>query len=237
MAFPRINALVLLADPTRRPGDVLRLPGSRDHARRSALPRWTRRRRLDRLRPAHRQPLQLQHGPGPVDHRAAPPWHLIDARRHQLPGDHSQHACQGHDLGTAPAVRVGAGDHRGAGRPRVAVPRLRAGDEPARPPDRHQLLRSGQRRERAALPVRVLVLLAPGRLHHDPAGVRDHQRDHPGVQPKTDLRLQGDGGIHRGDRRARLHRVRAPHVRHRPAAGGADVLRLHDLRHRRARPG
>ena len=181
--------------------------------------------------------LQLQHGPGPLDHRTPPARHLVDARRHQLPRDHPQHARQGHDLGTAAAVRVGAGDHRGAGRARLAVPRLGTGDEPARPPDRHQLLRPGQRRQRAALPVRVLVLLAPGGVHHDPARVRDHQRDHPGVQPKTDLRLQGDGRLHRGDRRARLHRVRAPHVRHRTAACGADVLRLHDLRHRGADRG
>ena len=34
-----------------------------------------------------------------------------------------------------------------------------------------------QGRRRADVPARLLVLLAPGRLHHDAAGLRDHLRD------------------------------------------------------------
>ena len=40
----------------------------------------------------------------------------------------------------------------------------------------HELLRDGERRLRARLPAHLLVLLAPGRLHHDAARLRDHQR-------------------------------------------------------------
>ena len=36
--------------------------------------------------------------------------------------------------------------------------------------------RPGPRRRRADVPARLLVLLAPGGLHHDAAGLRDHLR-------------------------------------------------------------
>ena len=39
---------------------------------------------------------------------------------------------------------------------------------------------SGQRRRRDRLPAHLLVLLAPGRLHHDVARLRDHLRGHLG---------------------------------------------------------
>ena len=42
----------------------------------------------------------------------------------------------------------------------------------------HRDLRPASRRRPGALPALLLVLLAPGRLHHDPAGHGHHQRDH-----------------------------------------------------------
>ena len=51
------------------------------------------------------------------------------------------------------------------------------------------------RRLRARLPAHLLVLLAPGGLHHDPARVRDHQRDHRRDEPQADLRLPADGAV------------------------------------------
>ena len=39
---------------------------------------------------------------------------------------------------------------------------------------------AGRRRLRARLPAHLLVLLAPGRLHHDAARLRDHLRGHRG---------------------------------------------------------
>ena len=70
-----------------------------------------------------------------------------------------------------------------------------------------------RQRRRAHVPARLLVLLAPGRLHHDAAGLRDHLRGHLDQRPKTDLRLPDDGVLADGDRDPRLHRLGAPHVR------------------------
>ncbi len=70
----------------------------------------------------------------------------------------------------------------------------------------------GQGRRRADVPARLLVLLAPGGLHHDAARLRDHQRDHRREVAQADLRLPHDGLLAAGDRAARLHGVGAPHV-------------------------
>ena len=59
------------------------------------------------------------------------------------------------------------------GTPVIAITILLVAAERA-VPLRH--LRSGRRRRPGALPAPVLVLLAPGRLHHDPAGDGRHQR-------------------------------------------------------------
>ena len=61
-----------------------------------------------------------------------------------------------------------------------------------RPPSRCPRLRPGQRR-RDALAAPVLVLRPPRGLHHRAAVLRHRHRDHPGVQPQADLRLQGPG--------------------------------------------
>ena len=50
---------------------------------------------------------------------------------------------------------------------------------------------SGAGRRPAAVPALVLVLFAPGRLHHDFAGHGRGQRDHSVLFAKTDFRLQG----------------------------------------------
>ena len=64
----------------------------------------------------------------------------------------------------------GAGD-AGAGDARLLLIALGAAV-------RRRHLRSAHRRRSAAVPAPVLVLLAPGRLHHDPAGHGRRQRDH-----------------------------------------------------------
>ena len=66
-------------------------------------------------------------------------------------------------------------DHDPAGRGRAALP-LR-------------LLRSGGRRRPGALPAPVLVLLAPGRLHHGAAGDGRDQRAGRRVLPQAGVRL------------------------------------------------
>ena len=65
----------------------------------------------------------------------------------------------------------------------VAARRGRAGAAP-----RH--LRSEARRRPGALPAPLLVLLAPGRLHHDPAGHGRDQRARRGHLAQADLRLR-----------------------------------------------
>ena len=69
------------------------------------------------------------------------------------------------------------------------------------------------RRLRPRLPAHLLVLQPPGRLHHDPARVRDHLRDHLGDEPQADLRLPADGDVAARDPRARVLGLGAPHVR------------------------
>ena len=76
-------------------------------------------------------------------------------------------------------------------------------------------LRPAARRRPGAVPAPVLVLLAPGRLHHDPAGAGRHQRDRLDLLAQAHLRLQLRGVLVAGHRGLRLHRVGAPHVRRR----------------------
>ena len=78
----------------------------------------------------------------------------------------------------------------------------------------------GGRRRRAHVPARLLVLLAPGGLHHDAARVRDHQRGHLDQRPQTGVRLPDDGLLARGDRDPRVHGLGAPHVRVRDVLAG-----------------
>ena len=76
-----------------------------------------------------------------------------------------------------------------------------------------------------ALPAPLLVLLAPGRLHHDPAGDGRHQRGRPHVQPQEPVLVQGDRVLHARHRVRRLSHVGASHVR-----GGHVRLRRRRLR-------
>ena len=106
---------------------------------------------------------------------------------------------------------------------RAAGPDLGPDHADSRPGRRHQLLQpgrldggqcpaGGRRRQPAALPAPVLVLLAPGRLRHDPAGDGHGLGHHRDLLAQAALRLQADGLRDRGDRRAGLHRLGAPHV-------------------------
>ena len=76
-----------------------------------------------------------------------------------------------------------------------------------------------RRRAAAAVAAPVLVLLAPGRVHHDPAGDGHGLRHHRLLRPQAAVRLQADGLLDRRHRRAGLHRLGPPHVhvRHEPA--------------------
>ena len=91
-------------------------------------------------------------------------------------------------------------------------------DADDRADDRRRHLRSGARRRSGALPAHVLVLLAPGRLHHDSAGHGRGLRGRGGVHAQEDLRLQVRRLLLAGDRVPRLPGVGAPPVRRRHLA-------------------
>src|SRR5207245_3947404 len=106
------------------------------------------------------------------------------------------------------AARVGELLDLAAGRDRDAVHRRLAVLRPARPDARLPLLRRvrrlGQERLRADVPARLLVLLAPGRLHHDAARVRDHLRGADRQIAQADLRLPEDSLLATAAVRARF---------------------------------
>ncbi len=81
-----------------------------------------------------------------------------------------------------------------------------------------QLVRLGALRPRArrrpgALSAPLLVLLAPRRLHHDPAGHGGHQRDRPDLQPQEPGVVQGHRVLDARHRVRRIRHVGSPHVR------------------------
>ena len=94
-------------------------------------------------------------------------------------------------------------------------------------------LRSEDRRRPGALPAPVLVLLAPGRLHHDPAGHGRRQRARRGRLAQAGLRLLVRRVLEPRDRDPRLPRVGPPPVREQPVdLRGPRVLDHHDARRR-----
>ena len=85
---------------------------------------------------------------------------------------------------------------------------------------RHRHFRSAHRRRSGAVPALLLVLLAPGRVHHDSAGHGDHQRTDPDVFAQDHLRLPRHRLFQRFAGAGELHRVGPSHVRGRPVATG-----------------
>src|SRR5207247_10662959 len=113
------------------------------------------------------------------------------------------------------AARLRELDDLAAGRDRDAVHRRLAVLRDVRPDHAHALLRSVPRRLRARLPAHLLVLLAPGRLHHDAARLRDRLGGDLRHGAEADLRLPADGALADGDPDPRLLGLGAPHVRRR----------------------
>ncbi len=83
----------------------------------------------------------------------------------------------------------------------------------------------------------LLVLFAPGGLHHDPAGLRHHFRSAAGVRPQADLWLQDDRLLQHGHRHLRLPGLGAPYVHQRHESPPAHPLHAHLHDHRRADRG
>ena len=138
---------------------------------------------------------------------------LLDPDRAQLHRHHPHDAGAGDDLVPHAALRVGPLrdlDHPGPGD-------AGGGDhDPARGPGADlplRLLRPQPRRRPDPLPAPVLVLLAPGRLHHDPALDGGDQRDRHLLLAQAHLRLQLHRDVEPRDRRDRLPGLGPPHVR------------------------
>ena len=96
---------------------------------------------------------------------------------------------------------------------RHAVHRRLAVLRDVRPDHAHELLQLPRGRLRPRLPAHLLVLLAPGRLHHDAARLRDRLGGDLRLLAQADLRLPADGPVAVRDPRARLLGLGAPHVR------------------------
>ena len=170
-----------------------------------------RRHRLDVLHAVQHDVLQhhgRHRGGGGVRHGV-----LVDPHRAQLHRDGAHDAGAGDDLVPPAALRLvalrdqpdhgagnaGAGHLRGADRARAAL--------------RGRHLRPGPGRRPDPVPAPVLVLLAPGGLHHGPAGHGGDQRDHPLLLAQADLRLQVHRLRQHRDRGPRLPGLGPPHVR------------------------
>ena len=118
---------------------------------------------------------------------------VVDHDRAQLPGHDHHDARPGNDLLADAAACLGQLHDVSAGRARHTVHRRIAVPGDVRPRDPHELLHCGRGRLSARVPAHLLVLLAPGRLHHDPTRVRNRLRGHLGLRSQADLRLSPDG--------------------------------------------
>ena len=199
LAFPRINLLswyLLRRGRTLRP---LRHAGRRC------------RYRLDVLHAVQHHLLQHlghRHGARHLHRRV-----LVHPHRPQLHRHRPPHARARHDLVPHAPVRLGALRHQPHPGPRHAGARHHPGPGALRAAHAPRHLRPGPRRRPGALPAPLLVLLPPGRLHHDPAGHGRGQRAHLHLLPQADLRLQLHRLLERRHRRSRLPRLGPPHVR------------------------
>ena len=202
---PAPERALVLAAPDRRAHDALEL-----------LPRRVRRR-LDELRAARGGATERE--PDVPDGRPVGGC-VLDHDRPQLPGHDHHHARAGDDLLAHAAPRLGELRDLDARRHRDAVHRRVAVLHPLRPRPPHGVLQPGRGRLRDRVPAHLLVLLAPGRLHHDAARIRDRLGGDRGLREETDLRLPADGAVAHGHPHPRVLGVGAPHVRERHGRAG-----------------
>ncbi len=141
---------------------------------------------------------------------------FVDPHRAEFHRHHPPHARARADLVPAAAVRVGAlrDQHdSGSGNAGDRGDALPAG---AGARTAHRILRSRLWRRSGAVPAHVLVLLAPGGLHHDSAVDGRGHRNHLDVQFEEAVRIYVHRVFERGDRGVRIPRLGASPVRQQP---------------------
>ena len=145
---------------------------------------------------------------------------------------HPQDPRAGNDACANAAVRLDDAGGRADDHLLDAVGRACFLDVDFRPADRDSILQSFRTWRRIAVAAPVLVLRAPGGVHHLPArdGLRQHDRRD--LLPAPGVRLSGRRAGGDLDRNPRLRIVGPPHVRDRPAACRLQLLHRgkHDRR-------
>ena len=175
LAFPRVNLLSW----------YIYMAGRHHRADRHGHRR--RGYRLDLLHAVQHH--LLQHPRHRRGHRHLHRRLLLDPDRPELHRHHPPHARAGHDLAPPAAVllvELRGRAHHGAGH---AGDRHHAAAGGAGARLQHRRLQSATGRRSAAVPAPVLVLFAPGRLHHDSAGHGRDQRDRHLLLAQARLRL------------------------------------------------
>ena len=157
---------------------------------------------------------------------------LLDPDWPELHRHDSQAARARSDLVPTAAVHLVALCDLGDPCARNSRARDDAGTDRGRAPARRRHIRSQNRRRPAAVPASVLVLLASGGLHHDPARHGRDQRTCLLLLAQAGVRLQIRGVGEHGDRGSWLSGLGPPHVRQRAIAAGEPRLFLHEF-HRR----
>ena len=211
---------------------LLGLPRRRaDHVRRAA-PRNGAGQRLVQLCAAVAALVQPGH-----EHRLLRGWarlprHLDDRRRDQL-HRHDLQAPRAGDV-ARPVAPLLLGDPRDLvlDRRRHPVAHRRLPSALPATQLRLPLLRHGGWRRPPPVAAPVLDLRPPRRLHHLPARRRDRLVDRADLLAAADGRLHADGLRDDGDRRARLRRLGAPHVRDGATRAVVDVFRGREPRDR-----
>ena len=207
MAFPRLNALTLLALPRLR---ALHL--------RRACPRPRRRTRAGSTTCRSRS---TQYDPGPQHRllraRADLQRHLVDRRRRSTSSSRSsscaRRACRCNRMPLF-CFAILAASLRAALRAAGADRRPASSSSSQRKLGFHffDVAHGG---DAAALAAPLLDLRPPRGLHHRPARVRDRDVDHPDVRAAPDGRVPARRDGRAARRVHRLRRLGAPHVRDR----------------------
>src|SRR3990172_447961 len=191
-------------------------------------------RRLDGVRTAVvERDLHARRGRGHVARRPDHRGDVLDPGGDQLPRDNREIPQARDDVPEDAPVRVVHPHGLHHGRDGHSGPRERPDARVPGPKPRHVFLQlrrrmCGQTRPPDPLAAPLLVLLPPGRIHHDPSGDGRDQRGHPEDGPEADLRLLRDGDRDVRNRFRGVRRMGPPYVHHGLVAHRASPVHVGD---------